>query len=386
MDSVMGDPTATASQDRHLDIRFTGSGSEYFRIWIVNLVLTVLTLSLYYPWAKVRRLRYFYGNTLVDGTPLGFHGEPKKMLRGYLLVSLLFLLYSIAGQFSVAAGLIALALVAAVAPAMLKSSMRFRLANTSWRGMRMRFSGSLADAYRAVLPLALPVLAMSALPLLLARPGVEPGRAAPLFGAVALLSVAVLPWVFWSLKRYQHDNYALATLTTRFKAPVSAFYSLALRIVGVSLLGSAVLGVLTAVLGFALRMGMAKPQGGLQAGLMALLPLLLTIGLLVVGKTYATSRLQNLVWTKTGNRSMRFMSDLQFSRLGLLTLKNWALMAVTLGLYWPFAAVATTRMRLEAVRIKTRVDPATLVSQIKASDGDAAGDAAGDVLGLDIGL
>jgi uncharacterized membrane protein YjgN (DUF898 family) len=131
---------------------------------------------------------------------------------------------------------------------------------------------------------------------------------------------------------------------------------------------------------------MATPQGGLQAGLMTLLPLLLTIGLLVVGKTYATSRLQNLVWTKTGNRSMRFMSDLQFSRLGLLTLKNWALMAVTLGLYWPFAAVATTRMRLEAVRIKTRVDPATLVSQIKASDGDAAGDAAGDVLGLDIGL
>ena len=43
-----------------LRLEFTGSGSEYFRIWIVNLLLTLVTLGLYYPWAKVRRLRYFY--------------------------------------------------------------------------------------------------------------------------------------------------------------------------------------------------------------------------------------------------------------------------------------------------------------------------------------
>jgi Bacterial protein of unknown function (DUF898) len=44
-------------RDHRLDVRFTGSGSEYFRIWIVNLLLMLVTLSLYYPWAKVRRLR-----------------------------------------------------------------------------------------------------------------------------------------------------------------------------------------------------------------------------------------------------------------------------------------------------------------------------------------
>ena len=63
-----------------LEIRFTGSGSEYFRIWIVNLLLCIVTLSLYRPWAKVRRLRYFYANTLVDGHAFDFHGNPKKML------------------------------------------------------------------------------------------------------------------------------------------------------------------------------------------------------------------------------------------------------------------------------------------------------------------
>ena len=68
-------------EPRELEIRFTGSGSEYFRIWIVNLLLTLVTLTLYYPWAKVRRLRYFYANTLIDGQPLGFHANPWKILR-----------------------------------------------------------------------------------------------------------------------------------------------------------------------------------------------------------------------------------------------------------------------------------------------------------------
>ena len=119
-----------------LAIVFTGSGSEYFRIWIVNLLLTLVTLGLYYPWAKVRRLRYFHGNTLVGGEPLGFHADPKKMLKGYLLVGVLLALYSVAGHFDAVAGLIAFVAVMLIWPALLKSSMQFRLANTSWRGLR----------------------------------------------------------------------------------------------------------------------------------------------------------------------------------------------------------------------------------------------------------
>jgi uncharacterized membrane protein YjgN (DUF898 family) len=69
-----------------------------------------------------------------------------------------------------------------------------------------------------------------------------------------------------------------------------------------------------------------------------------------------------------------------------LTLKNWLLMLLTLGLYWPFAAVATARMRCEAVSVRTRVDPESLIDQVRAGDNDAAGDAAGDLFGIDIGL
>ena len=83
---------------------------------------------------------------------------------------------------------------------------------------------------------------------------------------------------------------------------------------------------------------------------------------------------------------MRFKSTLAFWPLLRLTLKNWSLIALTLGLYWPFAAVATTRMRVEAVRIVMWVDPYILADIARAAESDAAGDAAGDLFGLDIGL
>ena len=35
-------------------VEFTGSGGEYFRVWIVNVLLTIVTLSLYTPWARRR--------------------------------------------------------------------------------------------------------------------------------------------------------------------------------------------------------------------------------------------------------------------------------------------------------------------------------------------
>ena len=69
-----------------LPFEFRGNGGEYFRIWIVNLLLTIVTLGIYSAWAKVRRLRYFYGNTLLDGHSFEYHGRPLAILKGRLIV------------------------------------------------------------------------------------------------------------------------------------------------------------------------------------------------------------------------------------------------------------------------------------------------------------
>ena len=53
-------------------VEFTGNAREFFGIWFVNLVLSVLTLGIYSAWAKVRTERYFYGNTRFGGAPFEY--------------------------------------------------------------------------------------------------------------------------------------------------------------------------------------------------------------------------------------------------------------------------------------------------------------------------
>jgi uncharacterized membrane protein YjgN (DUF898 family) len=374
----------------NLPVTFTGSGSEYFRIWIVNLLLVMLTLGIYYPWAKVRRLRYFYGSTEVAGAPLDFHGDPKKMLRGYLLTGALIGLYSVAGNFSVFAGLVAFIAVAALWPALFKSSMQFRLANTSWRGLRFRFKGGVPGAYQAMIPWFVPgILIMIAVQFVPDETKPPPWYFAMLGGLFAVMLLAA-PWLWWNLKRYQHNHYALAQQQTELRSSVGAFYLVFLKTLGVFLLAvGALLGIGAAVAALAGAGLMDARAGGTLGAVFFLIFAGIAVGLFVaqlLPRPYFTSRMQNLLWSRTGNSVLRFRSRLDFLPLFGLTIKNWLLMVLTLGLYWPFAAIALARMRVQAVSVTTRVDPESLIESARAQEGEAAGDAAGDLLGLDIGF
>src|ERR1700742_5249025 len=76
-------------------LRFTGTGASYFGIWIVNLLLTIVTLGIYSAWAKVRRLQYFYRNTQLADSSFDFQGSPIKILIGRVTAVLLFVGYNI---------------------------------------------------------------------------------------------------------------------------------------------------------------------------------------------------------------------------------------------------------------------------------------------------
>ncbi len=377
-----------------LPITFTGSGSEYFRIWIVNLLLTIVTLGMYFPWAKVRRLRYFYGNTLVGGHALDFHGEPKRMLRGFLLVGVMGILYGLAGKVSVTAGVVALLIVAALWPALFRASQQFRLANTSWRGLRFRFSGNQVGAYRAMLPLFVP----AALSLMLSwrlEEDKDAQSAGLLFIAGFFASLLFVPLLLWMLKKYQHDNLALGQIQTRFSASAGSYYAIALKTVGVMLAAFLVVGLLFGLLTAAAKGGGAfeafssSAKGRVDAAVVVGVAMgffAAYVAALLVIVPYATSRLQNLVWNHTANSEVRFESRLRFWKLLRLTLKNMVFSLFTLGLYLPFAKVAMARLRLEAVTVHTATDPDAWVGALQARADDAAGDAAADFFGVDIGL
>ncbi|MFT7722524.1 MAG: DUF898 family protein [Roseateles sp.] len=373
---------------RTLDIRFTGSGSEYFRIWAVNLLLILCTLGLYLPFAKARRLRYFYANTLVDGQALGFHGNPRKMFRGFLLLIALMGAYSAAGQFSPTAAFVAFLILCAVWPALWRASLQFRLGNTSWRGLRLRFRGSLAGAYRACAPSYLPALALvGSAPLLdpqavRAAGGFTPAVA--LYAAGALCLVLFAPWSLALFKRYQHNGYGIAGQHGRVKLSVAEVYLLALKVVGMSLLPLVLLGLIMAASAQAARaVGSSREMAVVLVGAGAALGYLVYFAVLM---PYGAARLQNLVWNGTRSEALAFRSRLKFRSLFALTLKNWLLTLLTLGLYRPFAAVATARLRLEAVGIDCADDPLDWVAAAGAGHEDATGDAAGDFFGIDMGL
>src|SRR5687767_12457304 len=94
------DSGAPSPAPRTYAFQFTGSEREYFRIWVVNLLLSLATLGMYSAWAKVRRLQYFDRNTVLAGASFDFHGDPKTILRGRLLAVTLLASYQYAIGFS----------------------------------------------------------------------------------------------------------------------------------------------------------------------------------------------------------------------------------------------------------------------------------------------
>jgi uncharacterized membrane protein YjgN (DUF898 family) len=390
-------PAATRTGPQGLAIEFTGSGSEYFRIWIVNLLLTIVTLGFYFPFAKARRLRYFHGNTLVGGHALGFHGDPWTMLRGYVLMLVFGAAYLGSGYFSPIAGVVAAVLFGLLWPALWQASLRFRLANTSWRGLRMRFSGSLGGAYAALLPLLVPFLLLAAAGGLERQDRVE-GADAEEFGVlgavVGLLGlgavvalVFLLPWLFARLKRYQHGHYQFANETSRLEARTRSFYALMLRTFGVSLLPLALLGVAVALLLPSMKGGGGDAAGLAGAGAFAILLMIAAyLLMLVLTQSYVIARSQNLVWGTTRSHRLRFSSGLRVRSVLGLMLTNLLLTVVTFGLYRPFAAVATARQRLEAVSLEAHGDVEQWTAGAARRVNDATGDAAGDLFGIDVGL
>lgn len=387
---ALADSAATPAQPQRVSVQtlpicFTGSGSEYFRIWIVNLLLTLVTFSLYWPFARARRIAYFQNNTFVGDDPLGFHGDPWKMFRGYLVVLVLGLAYGALSNTMPTIAVFLFVVFALVWPALWRASLQFRLRNTSWCGVRMAFVGDLKGAYLALLPFFMPALALVLfMPELAEDEEPTPEQSRQIFavlGAVALFSVALLPWCLARLKRYQHGGYVFAGERTELRAATGAFYGLMLRVGGVVLLVLAIAGGLGALFVF----GAGSPGAGVLAvvGLASVAYVLLPLIVIPL----ATVGLQNLVWAGTRSRNTRFRSDLRYGALFKVNALNWLLIVLTLGLYWPFAQVRLARARLDAMalQVKGDVDSWMARAEYRRRDG-VLGDAAGDFFGIDMGL
>lgn len=128
-------------------LEFKGSGFDYFKIQLVNIILTTITLGLYYPWAKARTLHYFYGNTVFNQQPFVFTGTGAEMFKGFIKAFLLLLgLYAVVvylvlnQQEYVGLALLYIVLILIV-PLAIHGSYRYRFAKTVWSGIRFGYMG-----------------------------------------------------------------------------------------------------------------------------------------------------------------------------------------------------------------------------------------------------
>src|ERR1700704_5977764 len=121
---------------------FTGSTGQYFRIWIVNLALTVVTLGIYSAWAKVRKRRYFYSHTRIDGEGFEYRANPIAILKGRLIAVALFAAFSVVGQFAPLYIWVLYLVLLVFGPWLVVRSLAFNAYNTAYRNVRLRFDGT----------------------------------------------------------------------------------------------------------------------------------------------------------------------------------------------------------------------------------------------------
>ena len=140
------------TRTQKLPFKFTGNGFEYFRIWIVNVLFTIITFGIYSAWAKVRTKSYFYRNTKVAGSGFEYHASPTQILKGRLLSFVVYVVFIVATESQlVIASIIAIITVLAM-PWLIVRAHVFNARNSSWRNIRFDFNEhSQSDAWMVFL-------------------------------------------------------------------------------------------------------------------------------------------------------------------------------------------------------------------------------------------
>lgn len=131
-------------------LKFNGSGGALFGILIVNFLLTVITLGIYYPWAKAKRLKYLYAETELDNSRFTFHGTGNEMFKGFIkAIGLIIAVYAVffLCMFS---GIMALRIIGflfficvffLLGPLAIHGSLKYRMSRTSWRSIHFGYRG-----------------------------------------------------------------------------------------------------------------------------------------------------------------------------------------------------------------------------------------------------
>ena len=336
-------------------IAFTSNASEYWGIWLSNIVLTILTLGIYSAWAKVRRSRYFLGNTIILGDGLEYHATGMMILKGRLITITVIAGYIAIGYVSpIAEIIVAIALIPAY-PWVINQALKFQARMTSWRNVRFNWHGEywgIAKVY-----LLWPVIAVLTL------------------GALA-------PMAARASREYLANNYALGRERFGATTPLRPYYRAFLWAIvfGATLL--AILAALVAAL-FPFWSGESSVSKG-EVFAMVWVAFSILVALIVGATIYFQVLARNIIVSAlTLGDAAEFHSDLNPLRYLWILLSNLFVTVFTAFLMYPWAQIRAYRYQAECITVRPMIAIGTFLDT-EARAGQAFGEEFGEMEGIEI--
>ncbi len=356
-------PTRDVSIDFHR-FSFMGSGKEYFGIWIVNVFLTIVTVGIYSAWAKVRRNRYFYGNTVLLGRAFEYHAKGKQILIGRVIVFGYLILYNLLLTFVPIVGIVLFVLSLFFVPWLAARGLRFSARVTSYRNVRFDFVGTTGGAFKAFI----------------------------LGGFLSIVTLGLLtPLASRWVGRYVGTNLRFGGRAFETNPPFGPLYRGMFLGVGLALaLGLLVMAIVTGTFRAAphLFASVLADSGDIRmwqwvivgAGYVG------TMSFYAIVALFYSAAVHNAVWGSTiFDGKHRFLSGLSRGRYTWIAISNFVVTILTLGLLRPWAVVRMARYKWTLTGVTVFGAVGTLMSDIEAQ-ASAVGAEFMDFEGFDFGF
>lgn len=347
-----GDAAAVPQTRVRHNFIFTGTGKEFFGIWIVNLLLTIVTLGIYSAWAKVRTKRYFNGNTILAGHSFDYHANPVAILKGRIIVVVVLIVLNLLSQVSPFLAIPILIFYAIALPWVIVRGLRFNANMTSYRNVRFGFNNTKWNAFKAYI--AWPFL--------------------------AILSLGILqPFASRANARFLGDGHSYGSSEFFANPPLKPYYN-ALGIVALMIVVP-----IACLVGFGVLSASGSTTGMIaQIGITTFIVLLYAA--IISGLLIYTVYSRNIGF---GNLHLKgghsFESNVKVKSYIWIIFSNFLLTLVTIGLYIPWAKVRLARYLADHTAMIAKGD----LDQFAASQIDQSGVASGeflDIEGIDFGF
>jgi uncharacterized membrane protein YjgN (DUF898 family) len=196
-------------------ISFRGNGVTLFKIWITNLLLTVCTLGVYYPWARANMKKYLYSSTYLGDYSFEFLGTGKQMFFGllkFLCIAIVFILVITAIRIFIFPVIpadiliivefffnwVVLIIYLPIFALFIHGSLRYRMSKSYYRGIRFGYRG-----IRKTLVLSLVK-----------------------YAALTAVTFGIYyPWLINNIRKYIYGNTRFGNIKLEFNGKGSGYFS-----------------------------------------------------------------------------------------------------------------------------------------------------------------